>query len=60
VSVRGEIASRNRVTRQGETLLLETALLAPARKLSAEEASILADLEQCVAIVLLQPQPRSQ
>lgn len=56
VSVRGEIVSRNRAQRVGENLVLETALLATSRKLSPEEASILADLEQCMAIVLLESQ----
>lgn len=40
--------------RVGENLVLETAQLPPARRLSAEEASILADLEQCAAIVVLE------
>jgi hypothetical protein len=52
VSVRGEILSRNAVTRAGETVVLETALLAHSQKLSAEELAMLADLEQCMAIVL--------
>lgn len=53
VYVRGRAVSRNRVTRQGETLVLETALLTPSRWLRAEDLVTLADLEQRAAIVLL-------
>jgi hypothetical protein len=44
----------NRVTRQGETLVLETALLTPSRWLIAEDLVTLADLEQRAAIVMLE------
>jgi hypothetical protein len=53
VYVHGRAVSRNRVTRLGETFVLETALLAPSRWLVAEYLTALADLEQCAAIVLL-------
>jgi hypothetical protein len=53
VYVRGQAVSRNRVTRHGETLVLETALLTPWLWLRAKDLAALADLEQCTAIVLL-------
>jgi hypothetical protein len=54
VYVRGWAVSRNRVTCQGETLVLETALLTPSRCLRAGDLVTLADLEQRAAIVMFE------
>jgi hypothetical protein len=48
-----KIVSSNRVERAPNSLVLWTVRLAPADGLSPEDASILADIEQCAALVIL-------
>ena len=52
LSAAGDRISENHVQRVGESIELETTLLAGAGGLTRSELIILADLEQCVAIIL--------
>jgi hypothetical protein len=52
VCIRGEAVSNNGVSRAGDTLFVESTLLSASARLSAKEESILADLEQCIAVLM--------